>query len=151
MLITNIDIKDGNVAIKIVRWYIDRWKIEEVHRAEKTMYNYEDMRVRSLEQINNLNFIFMLTLFFICIQIEKIDTKLLSLEIIIRSKSLKENLTVWISPFSRGIKEILNYYRSGIEKFKKRTKKNKEEIDMENESQIIYEQLSIFDDLKNVK
>ena len=151
MLITNIDIKDGNVAIKIVRWYIDRWKIEEVHRAEKTMYNYEDMRVRSLEQINNLNFIFMLTLFFICIQIEKIDTKLLSLEIIIRSKSLKENLTVWISPFSRGIKEILNYSRSGIEKFKKRTKKNKEEIDMENESQIIYEQLSIFDDLKNVK
>ena len=151
MLITNIDIKDGNAAIKIVRWYIDRWKIEEVHRAEKTMYNYEDMRVRSLEQINNLNFIFMLTLFFICIQIEKIDTKLLSLEIIIRSKSLKENLTVWISPFSRGIKEILDYSQSGIEKFKKRTKKNKEEIDMENESQIIYEQLSIFDDLKNVK
>ena len=118
MLITNIDIKDGNVAIKIVRWYIDRWKIEEVHRAEKTMYNYEDMRVRSLEQINNLNFIFMLTLFFICIQIEKIDTKLLSLEIIIRSKSLKENLTVWISPFSRGIKEILDYSQSGIEKFR---------------------------------
>ena len=148
MLITNIDVKDGNDAIKIVRWYIDRWKIEEVHRAEKTMYNYEDMRVRSLEQINNLNFIFMLTLFFICIQIEKIDTKLLSLEIIIRSKSLKENLTVWISPFSRGIKEILNHFKSGIEKFKKRTKKTKEEIDIEKEIQITYEQLSIFDDLK---
>ena len=151
MLITNIDVKDGNDAIKIVRWYIDRWKIEEVHRAEKTMYNYEDMRVRSLEQINNLNFIFMLTLFFICIQIEKIDTKLLSIEIIIRSKSLKENLTVWISPFSRGIVEILKHSQTGIKNFKKRTRKNKEEIDMENETQIIYEQLSIFDDLKNVK
>ena len=93
----------------------------------------------------------MLTLFFICIQIEKIDTKLLSLEIIIRSKSLKENLTVWISPFSRGIEEILTHSQTGIENFKKRTRKTKEEIDIENETQIIYEQLSIFDDLKNVK
>ena len=48
MLITNIDVSNGNDAIMIVRMYIDRWKIEEVHRAEKTEYQYEDMRVRSL-------------------------------------------------------------------------------------------------------
>lgn len=145
MLITNISVKNGNEAIKIVRMYIDRWKIEEVHRAEKTAYNYEDMRVRSLAQINNLNFLFMLALSFICMQIEKMDTKLLSIEILIRSKSLKEDITVRISQFARGITDILSYSTTGIEKFKKRkitTKLNKE---IELEIQTEYEQLTIFD------
>lgn len=145
MLITNMEVKNGNDAIRIVRCYIDRWKIEEVHRAEKTAYNYEDMRVRSLVQLNNLNFIFMLTLSFVCMQIEKIDTKLLSIEILLRSKSLKENVTVRISQFARGIKDILEHSQNGIENFKKRTEKNSNIKDIEEEIKHEYEQLSLFD------
>ena len=142
MLITNIKIFDGNDAIKIARYYIDRWKIEEVHRAEKTAYNYEDMRVRSLIQLNNLNFLFMITLSFIANKIEKIDTNLLSIEILIRSKSLKENLTVRISQFARGIADILKYSKTGISEFKKRSNKNVVIREIKTE---VYEQISIND------
>ena len=142
MLITNIKIFDGNDAIKIARYYIDRWKIEEVHRAEKTAYNYEDMRVRSLIQLNNLNFLFMITLSFIANKIEKIDTNLLSIEILIRSKSLKENLTVRISQFARGIADILKYSKTGISEFKKRSNKNVVIKEIKTE---VYEQISIND------
>ncbi len=146
MLITNIDVKDGNDAITIVRMYIDRWKIEEVHRVEKTEYNYEDMRVRSLVQLNNLNFIFMLTLFFICIQIEKMDTNLFSIKILLRSKSLKEKLNVWISQYAKGMKNILDYSQNGIKIFKKRKIQTTLSKEIEEETKIIYEQLSIFDE-----
>ena len=146
MLITNIDVKDGNDAIIIVRMYIDRWKIEEVHRAEKKEYNYEDMRVRSLVQLNNLNFIFMLTLFFICIQIEKMDSNLFSIEILLRSKYLKEKLTVWISQYANGMKNILEHSQSGIQNFKKRKVRTSASKEIEEEIKIIYEQLSIFDE-----
>ena len=144
MLITNIDIKNGNDAIAIVRMYIDRWKIEEVHRAEKTEYNYEDMRVRSLVQLNNLNFIFMLTLFFLCIQIEKMNTNLFSIEILLRSKSLKKELTVWISQYANGIKNILEHSQNGVNNFKKRKIKTTVSKEIEEEIKVIYEQLSIF-------
>ena len=139
MLITNIKVQDGNDAIKIARMYIDRWKIEEVHRAEKTAYNYEDMRVRTLNQLNNLNFIFMITLGFICYQIEKIDSKLLSIEILIRSQSLKEDITVRISQFASGITEILKYSHNGINEFKKYNVKERKQLET------IYEQLLIYD------
>ena len=45
MLITNKEVNNAHDARVIVRAYIDRWKIEEVHRAEKVEYQYEDMRV----------------------------------------------------------------------------------------------------------
>ena len=146
MLITNIDVNNGNDAIIIVRMYIDRWKIEEVHRAEKTEYHYEDMRVRSLVQLNNLNFIFMLTLFFICIQIEKMDSNLFSIEILLRSQSLKEKLTVWISQYANGMKNILEHSQSGVQNFKKRKIQTNTSKEIEEETKIIYEQLSIFDE-----
>ena len=146
ILLTNINITNGNDAIKIVRMYIDRWKIEEVHRAEKSEYNYEDMRVRKLVQLNNLNFIFMITLLFLCIQIEKINTNLLSVEIVIRSMSLKNKITVWFSQYARGIKEILDHSQSGVSNFKIRKIKTKDNIEIENE--LKYEQLSLFDDVK---
>lgn len=145
MLITNIIVNDGNDAIKIVRMYIDRWKIEEIHRSEKTIYHYEDMRVRSLIQLNNLNFLFMLTMSFICLQIEQMDTKLLSITILIESKSLNDDLTVRISQYARGIKAILPHSQCGIRNFRKKTIQNTETLKIEEEIKRDYEQLSFFD------
>lgn len=145
MLITNIIVNDGNDAIKIVRMYIDRWKIEEIHRSEKTIYHYEDMRVRSLIQLNNLNFLFMLSMSFICLQIEQMDTKLLSITILIESKSLNDDLTVRISQYARGIKAILSHSQCGIRNFRKKTIQNTETLKIEEEIKRDYEQLSFFD------
>lgn len=125
MLLTNKDIKNGHDARVIVRMYLDRWKIEEVHRAQKQAYEYEDMRVRTLKSMNNLNFIFMMQIGLMTKLIEQMDNRLLSIKIMEESKSLREKLVVFISMFARGIKEILSYAYTGVLSFKKKVKKEK--------------------------
>ncbi len=120
MLITNKEIKNAHDARVIVRAYLDRWRIEEVHRAEKEEYNYEDMRVRSLQSLNNLNTIFMMYLGLLAKLADTINTRLLSIKIIERSQSLKENLVVLLGMMARGIKDILSYAHTGIQKYKRR-------------------------------
>ena len=135
MLITNKQVKSAHDARVIVRLYLDRWKIEEVHRAEKQSYEYENMRVRTLKGMNNLNFLFMMLLGLIAKLIEEMDKRLLSIKIMERSQSLREELVVFISMFARGIKEILSYAQTGVSSFKEK-KKMKEEC-------IYVEQLSL--------
>ena len=123
MLLTNKNIKDAHDARVIIRLYLDRWKIEEIHRAEKEVYEYEDMRVRSLKGMNNLNFIFMMLLGLITKLIEEMDKRLLSIKIVEKSQSLREDLVVFIGMFSKGIKEILSYAYTGVTAFKREKKK----------------------------
>lgn len=125
LLITNKSVADAHDARMIVRLYLDRWKIEEVHRAEKEEYEYEDMRVRTLKAMNNLNFIFMMLLGLISKLIEEKDKLKLSRKIMERSKPLREDLVVFIGMFAKGIKEILSYAYTGVDYFKKE-KKSKE-------------------------
>lgn len=131
MLLTNIKINNAHDARVIVRMYLDRWRIEEIHRAEKNAYNYEDMRVRTLKGMNNLNFIFMLLLGLITKLIEDMDRRLLSIKIMESSKSLKEDLVVFISMFARGIKEILAHACTGVLGFKKKNKARDKSIYLE--------------------
>ncbi len=131
MLLTNKQIKDAHEARVIVRMYLDRWRIEEVHRAEKEIYDYENMRVRTLKGMNNLNFIFMMLLGLITKLIEEMDNRLLSIKILERSQSLREDLVVFTSMFARGIKEILSFAHTGVDKFKKKMKVKNECIYIE--------------------
>ena len=123
MLLTNKSVNNAHDARVIVRLYLDRWKIEEIHRAEKSSYGYEDMRVRTLKGMNNLNFIFMMLLGFIVKLIEDMDNRLLSIKIMERSESLRDDLVVFIGMFARGIKEILSYAYTGVASFKHEKKK----------------------------
>lgn len=131
MLLTNKQIKDAHEARVIVRMYLNRWRIEEVHRAEKEIYKYENIRVRTLKGMNNLNFIFMMLLGLITKLIEEMDNRLLSIKILERSQSLREDLVVFTSMFARGIKEILSFAQTGVANFKKKTKEKKECIYIE--------------------
>ncbi len=73
------------------------------------------------------------------------DSNLFSIEILLRSKSLKEQLTVWISQYANGMRNILEHSQSGIQNFKKRKIKTSVAKEIEKETKIIYEQLSIFE------
>lgn len=125
ILITDKEIKNKKDAIKIVRMYIDRWKIEEVHRAVKEEYDYENMRVRSLKSMNNLNLIVMIMLGFHAKKIEEMNNNLMSIKILEASKSLKKKCVVWLSQFARGIGEILRYSHVGVKSFQYKNKSNK--------------------------
>ena len=116
-LLTNIDIKEKEDVIKIVRLYLSRWRIEEHFRGKKQEYDFENMRVRTLKAMNNLNMMLTIHLGYISMLAEQIDNRLLTLKIIYASKSLKQKAIVWLSQIARGIKSILAYAHEGIKKW----------------------------------
>ena len=113
-LLTNINIKDKADVIKVVRLYLSRWRIEEHFRGKKQEYDFENMRVRTLESMNTLNMMLTIYLGHIAILADKIDKKLLTIKILYASKSLKDKSIVWLSQIARGIKNILAYAHTGI-------------------------------------
>ena len=136
ILLTNKEIKGARDAIKLVRTYLDRWRIETYHRSIKDEYNYEDMRVRSLKAINNLTYIFNLVIGHITSLVEDMNNKLLSIKIIEESKSIRQTVGVWITQFARGINTMLSRAVVGIKEYFKTSKK-------ELESEILITQLSL--------
>ena len=116
-LLTNIDIKSKEDVIKIVRLYLSRWRIEEHFRGKKQEYDFENMRVRTLESMNNLNMMLTIHLGHLAILADNIDKKLLTLKIIYASKSLKDKVIVWLSQIAKGIKNMLTYAHKGIKEW----------------------------------
>lgn len=124
-LLTNIKIKEKGDVIKIVRLYLSRWRIEEHFRGKKQEYDFENMRVRTLESMNNLNMMLTVHLGHIAILADNMNKKLLTIKIIYASKSLKDKAIVWLSQIARGIKEILKYAHNGIKEWQKIEVRNK--------------------------
>ena len=125
MLLTNRSIHSKEDVIKVVRLYFYRWRVEEYFRSKKQEYAFENMRVRTLKAMNNLNLMLMIHMGEMAMLIEDMDKKLLSIKIIERSKSLKRKVIVWFSQIARGISEILKYAHTGIREYQKIEKREK--------------------------
>jgi len=125
ILLTNLSIHSKEYVIKVVRLYFSRWRIEEYFRAKKQEYDFENMRVRTLKAMNNLNTILTIYLGYVGMLSEKIDRKLMTIKIIEASKSLRRKILVWLSQMARGIKEILKYCHTGIKEWQKIEKREK--------------------------
>lgn len=82
MLCSNREIKLNEDAIKIVRDYISRWRLEEYFRVKKQQFGFEKFRVRDLKAINNLNTLLTYTIGFMKLIIEKMGKSLLMIKII---------------------------------------------------------------------
>lgn len=117
ILLTNRNIHSKEDVIKVVRLYFSRWRIEEYFRAKKQEYEFENIRLRTLKEINNLNLFLTIHLGHINKLAEEINTKLLSIKIIEVSKSIRNKAIVWMSQFARGIKRILSYAHTGIKEW----------------------------------
>lgn len=113
-LLTNIEIQNKEDVIKIARLYFSRWRIEEHFRGKKQEYDFENMRVRTLKSMNNLNMLLTIHLGHIAMLADKINKNLLCIKILYASKSLKQKSIVWLSQLARGIKNILKYAHTGI-------------------------------------
>ena len=124
-LLTNLEYAEKEDVIKIVRLYLSRWRIEEHFRGKKQEYDFENMRVRTLKSMNNINMMLTIQLGYVSILSEQIDKKLLVMKVIEASKSLRKKIIVWISQISRGIKEILKYCHTGIKEWQKIEKRSK--------------------------
>lgn len=125
MLLTNREIHSKEDVIKVVRLYFSRWRIEEYFRAKKQEYDFENMRVRTLESMNNLNFVLSIYLGLLGKLAEEIDYKLLTIKIIERSRSLRNKIVMWLSQIAKGVKEILYCAHDGIKEWQKIEKRPK--------------------------
>ena len=125
ILLTNRDIHSKEDVIKVVRLYFYRWRVEEYFRSKKQEYEFENMRVRTLKAMNNLNLMLMVHMGHIGMLIEDMDKKLLTIKILERSKSLRNKVSVWFSQISRGISEILKYVHKGIKGYQKIEKRER--------------------------
>ena len=117
ILLTNRSIHSKEEVIKVVRLYFSRWRIEEYFRAKKQEYEFENIRLRTLKGINNLNLFLTIHLGHINKLAEEINKKLLSIKIVEASKSIRNKVIVWMSQFARKIKKILSYAHTGIKKW----------------------------------
>ena len=116
-LLTNINLDNKDDVIKIVRLYLSRWRIEEHFRGKKQEYDFENMRVRTLESMNNLNMMLTIHLGHIAILADKMDKNLLTIKIIYASESLRQKAIVWLSQIAKGIKNILQYAHNGLKEW----------------------------------
>lgn len=119
ILLTNRKIHSKDDVIKVVRLYFSRWRIEEYFRTKKQEYKFENIRLRTLKGINNLNLFLTIHLGHINKLAEEINRKLLSIKIIEASKSIRNKVIIWMSQFARGIKKILSYAHTGIKEWQK--------------------------------
>ena len=116
-LLTNINIESEEDVIKVVRLYFTRWKIEEYFRGKKQEYDFENMRVRTLESMNNLNMMLTIHLGHMAILANDIYERLLTIKIVYASKSLKQSPIIWLSQIATGVKNILVYAHKGIKEW----------------------------------
>ena len=114
MLASNIPIKGKEDVIKIARTYLNRWRIEEYFKFKKQEYKFENFRVRTLTAINNLNKLLTYTIGLVALLSEKKGKREFVNKIIKESKSLKNNIYLWLYQIERGIYNILQMARTGI-------------------------------------
>jgi len=119
VLLTNRSIHSKEDVIKVVRLYFYRWRIEEYFRSKKQEYDFENIRVRTLKAINNLNLLLTIHMGHLSMLAEAMDNKLLIIKIIEASKSLRNKVCVWFSQLARGIYEILKKAHTGIKEYQK--------------------------------
>ena len=119
ILLTNRAIHSKEDVIKVVRLYFHRWRVEEYFRSKKQEYEFENMRVRTLKAMNNLNLMLMVHMGHLGMLIEDMNKKLLTIKILERSKSIRRKVLVWFNQLSRGISNILSYAHTGIKEYQK--------------------------------
>ena len=114
MLASNISIGNKEDLIKIAKYYLNRWRIEEYFKFKKQEYKFENFRVRTLKSINNLNKMLTYTIGLVALLSEKIGKREFVNKIIKESKSLREKVYLWFYQIARGIYNILSKVRTGI-------------------------------------
>ena len=55
VLYTNLDETIENIAVRVVKAYLMRWRIEDFYKFKKEAFDFEDFRVRSLKAIQSLD------------------------------------------------------------------------------------------------
>lgn len=117
MLLTNLEPDDKRLCVTICKVYLMRWRIEEYFKFKKQSFDFENLRVQSLQSIRNLDLLLTLAIGYISELSNKPDTIRMRLEIIQVSKRIFGAPDFVYYAIAYGVSIILNVIRSSISSF----------------------------------
>ena len=88
LLITNLKSDDKRLGVAVVKVYLMRWRIEEFYRFKKQQFGFENLRVRSLKSIRNLDLILTIAVGYIGFISEKADERIAVMQLVEQSKRI---------------------------------------------------------------
>ena len=94
-----------------------RWRIEEYFKFKKQSFDYENLRVRSLQSIRTLDFLLTMAIGYVSKLSDKDNSMILRLEIISASKRLFDIADFLYYAVADGIFEVLKFVKRGISAF----------------------------------
>jgi hypothetical protein len=123
VLYTNLDETVESLAVRVVKAYLMRWRIEELYAFKKQGLNFEDFRIRSLKSIQTLDILLTAAIGFIGAICEKINTEILVTELIYVSKRIPKyskflkTTKFYYYAILSGISCVFAYLKCGIAHF----------------------------------
>lgn len=117
MLITSLSSDDKNICVDVCKVYLMRWRIEEYFKFKKQSFDYENLRVRSLQSIRTLDFLLTMAIGYVSKLSDKDDTVILRFEIISVSKRLFDIADFLYYAVADGIFEVLKFVKRSISSF----------------------------------
>jgi len=120
VIYTNIDEPVEDIALKIVKAYLMRWRIEEMYRFKKDKLNFEGFRIRKLQAIKTLDTLVTILIGFIALLSDKVEQSEFSVSLIAASKRTKKlykyikETKFFFYAVSDGISAVLARLRCGI-------------------------------------
>ena len=117
LLITNLKNEDKRLSVAIVKVYLMRWKIEEYYRFKKQQFNFEDLRVRSLNSIRNLDLFLTVAIGYVGLISEKSTEQITVMQLINCSKRIFGTNKFVFYAIADGLFFILSKYKQGIKDF----------------------------------
>lgn len=114
MLATNRPVQSKDDAVRVVRAYFSRWRIEEYFRFKKQHFGFENFRVRSIASINSLNQYIGYCIGFIAMMEEKDAGSCLKAAILNHANALRQKVSFLFYRLAKGIAGILTYAKCGV-------------------------------------
>jgi hypothetical protein len=131
VLLTNKLVKKKVEVLSILKAYITRWRIEEMFRVQKSEFQLENVRVRTLKSLNRMHLLLSMMITFMSLKTEKKNGFFHT--IIARARAIKgkNQIKMFLYRFSAGMKAILEKDLHGIKHFKYIEKpKNPNQLEM---------------------
>jgi hypothetical protein len=123
ILYTNLDESIEEIALKVVKAYLKRWRIEELYGFKKQTLDFEGFRVRSFEAIKTLDLLVTILIGFMALQAEKIEDDFITISLISASRRIEpikkfiKETKFFLYAISDGIASVLAQLKCGISHF----------------------------------
>ena len=113
MLATNKPIRCKEDMISVAKLYFSRWRIEEYFRCKKSVFDFENFRVRSLKAINALNFYITVCMAYLVFLSMKPVTSAIRQNVLEAAAPVKEKVCFLGYRMAAGVVRILHFAHEG--------------------------------------